>query len=109
MLCDIEMHHSPFGMHQNNKDVKNPGRSRGKGEEIDSANGLGFVPKKRSPCLRGWTLASFPIPVDSRLPSVRNHATISHIAVLLVALAAYSLGYENKVRFVRTFVPNFLG
>ena len=42
------------------------------------------------------------------LSSVRNHATISHIAVLLVALAAYRLNFTDKTRFVRTFVPNFL-
>jgi len=42
------------------------------------------------------------------LASVRNHATISHIAVLLVALAAHQLGYTDKTRFIRTFVPNIL-
>ncbi|MBU4212321.1 MAG: transposase [Verrucomicrobia bacterium] len=42
------------------------------------------------------------------LSSIRNHCTLSHIAVLLVALAAYKLGHADKVRFVRTFVPNFL-
>jgi hypothetical protein len=42
------------------------------------------------------------------LPSIRNHCTISHIAVLLVALAAHQLGHSDKIRFVRTFVPHFL-
>ena len=42
------------------------------------------------------------------LNSVRNHCTISHIAVLLVALAANKLGHNDKIRFVRTFVPDFL-
>jgi hypothetical protein len=42
------------------------------------------------------------------LSSVRNHCTISHIAVLLVAFAAHRLGYADKTRFVRTFVPHFL-
>jgi len=42
------------------------------------------------------------------LSSVRNHCTLSHIAVLLIALAAYKLGYKDKIRFVRTFVPHFL-
>ena len=42
------------------------------------------------------------------LHSVRNHCTISHIAVLLVALAAHKLDYDDKIRFVRTFVPYFL-
>ncbi|NCC62399.1 MAG: DDE transposase [Verrucomicrobiae bacterium] len=42
------------------------------------------------------------------LSSIRNHCTISHIAVLLVALAAHRLGQTDKIRFVRTFVPHFL-
>jgi len=42
------------------------------------------------------------------LASVRNHCTISHIAVLLVALAAHQLGHPDKIRFVSTFVPDFL-
>ncbi len=40
--------------------------------------------------------------------SIRNHCTISTIAVLLVALAAHELGYPDKIRFVRTLVPNIL-
>ena len=42
------------------------------------------------------------------LTSVRNHCTISHIAVLIVALAAHEFGHDEKIRFVRTFVPDFL-
>ncbi len=42
------------------------------------------------------------------LSSVKNHCTISHIAVLLVALAAHQLSHPDKIRFVRTFVPHFL-
>jgi hypothetical protein len=42
------------------------------------------------------------------LSSVRNHCTITHIAVLLVALAAHKLSHPHKIRFVRTFVPYFL-
>lgn len=42
------------------------------------------------------------------LSSIRNHCTIAHIAVLLVALAAHELGYDDRTRFVRTFVPNLL-
>lgn len=39
----------------------------------------------------------------------RNHATIvAHIAVLLVALTAHKLGQKDKIRFVKSFVPNFL-
>ena len=38
----------------------------------------------------------------------RNHATIAHISVLLVALTAYLTGHQDKMRFVKSFVPNFL-
>jgi len=38
----------------------------------------------------------------------RNHATIAHISVLLVALTAYKAGQKDKMRFVKSFVPNFL-
>ncbi|MBC8315004.1 MAG: transposase [Bacteroidetes bacterium] len=37
-----------------------------------------------------------------------NHATIAHISVLLVALTAYRTGQQDKIRFVKSFVPNFL-
>ena len=37
-----------------------------------------------------------------------NHATIAHISVLLVALTAYMNGQKDKMRFVKSFVPNFL-
>lgn len=42
------------------------------------------------------------------LASVRNHCTIAHIAILLVALTAHRLGFSDKIRFCRTLVPNFL-
>lgn len=42
------------------------------------------------------------------LASVRNHCTIGHIAVLLVALAAHRSGHPDKIRFICTFVPEFL-
>lgn len=38
----------------------------------------------------------------------RNHATIAHITVLLVALTAYKTGHKDKIRFVKSFVPNML-
>lgn len=37
-----------------------------------------------------------------------NHATIAHISVLLVALTAIQTGQQDKMRFVKSFVPNFL-
>lgn len=54
------------------------------------------------------------LAIAMQSPSVRgynaiaNHATIAHITVLLVALTAHYAGYQNKIRFVKSFVPNFL-
>jgi len=42
------------------------------------------------------------------IEAIRNYCTIAHITALLVALAAKRSGYEDKIRFVRSFVPNFL-
>lgn len=47
-------------------------------------------------------------PTVKGLRAVRNHCTIAHITVLLVALTAYRMGSDDKVRFVKSFVPNFL-
>ena len=47
-------------------------------------------------------------PTVRGLNANRNHATIAHISVLLVALTAYLTGQQDKMRFVKSFVPNFL-
>lgn len=47
-------------------------------------------------------------PTVKGLRAIRNHCTIAHITVLLVALTAHRMGYENKALFVKSFVPNFL-
>ena len=47
-------------------------------------------------------------PTVKGLRPIRNHCTIAHITVLLVALTAHRMGYKDKIRFVKTFVPNFL-
>jgi len=47
-------------------------------------------------------------PTVKGLRAVRNHCTIAHITVLLVALTAHRTGCEDKVRFVKSFVPNLL-
>ena len=47
-------------------------------------------------------------PTVKGLRAVRNHCTIAHITVLLIALTAHRMGYEDKIRFVKSFVPNFL-
>ena len=40
--------------------------------------------------------------------AIRNHCTIAHITVLLVALTAHRMGCDEKIRFVKSFVPHFL-
>lgn len=47
-------------------------------------------------------------PTVKGLRAVRNHCTIAHITVLLVALTAHRMGCDDKIRFVKSFVPNFL-
>ena len=42
------------------------------------------------------------------IDAIRNYCTVAHIAVLLVALAAKRSGHPDKIRFVRSFVPNIL-
>jgi hypothetical protein len=46
-------------------------------------------------------------PTVRGLNATRNHITIAHCAVLLVASAAHRDGQDDKLRFVRTYVPNF--
>jgi hypothetical protein len=43
-------------------------------------------------------------PVIERLP-IQNYCTIAHITVLLVALAAKRSGHDDKIRFVKSFIP----
>ncbi|GAJ03727.1 unnamed protein product, partial [marine sediment metagenome] len=40
------------------------------------------------------------------LRAVSNHCTIAHITVLLVALTAVKTGNKDKIRFVKSFLPN---
>jgi len=47
-------------------------------------------------------------PSVKGLRAVRNHCTIAHITVLLVALTAHRMGCKDKIRFVKSFVPHFL-
>lgn len=51
---------------------------------------------------------SMQTPTVRGLDATRNHCTIAHIAVLLVATAACRTGHPDKLAFVRTFVPNFM-
>lgn len=47
-------------------------------------------------------------PTVKGLKTIRNHATIAHISVLLVAMAASESGQRDKIRFIKSFVPNFM-
>jgi hypothetical protein len=47
-------------------------------------------------------------PTVKGLRAIRNHCTVAHITVLLVALTAHRMGYVDKIRFVKSFVPNFM-
>ena len=40
------------------------------------------------------------------LNATRNICTIAHITVLAIALAVVKTGHKNKVRFVKSFIPN---
>jgi len=40
------------------------------------------------------------------LKATANYVTIAHISVLLVALTAAKLGSKNKIRFIKSFLPN---
>jgi len=40
------------------------------------------------------------------LQAVSNHCTIAHITVLLIALTAAKTGNKDKIRFVKSFLPN---
>ena len=45
-------------------------------------------------------------PTVIGLTATQNHCTIAHITVLLVALTAHRLGYEDKIRYVKSFLPH---
>jgi len=48
-------------------------------------------------------------PTVIGLQATENHCTIAHVTVLLVALAAHQLGYKDKIRYVKSFLPKFAG
>ena len=45
-------------------------------------------------------------PSTRGLNATRNLCTIAHITVLIIALAAVKTGHKNKIRFVKSFIPN---
>jgi len=46
-------------------------------------------------------------PTVIGLLATKNHCTIAHMTVLLIALTAHRMGYENKIRYVKSFLPKF--
>ena len=48
-------------------------------------------------------------PTVNGLRATQNHCTIAHITVLLVALAAHQMGFEDEIRYVKSFLPKFAG
>ncbi len=46
-------------------------------------------------------------PTVVKLQATRNHCTIAHITVLLVALAAHRMGFSDKIRYVKSFLPKY--
>jgi len=47
-------------------------------------------------------------PTTRGFNAITNHSTIAHITVLLVALTAVKTGHQDKIRFVKNFLPKFL-
>jgi hypothetical protein len=46
-------------------------------------------------------------PTVRRLQANSNHCTIAHIATLLIAITAAKQGERDKIRWIKSFVPNF--
>jgi len=47
-------------------------------------------------------------PTVIGLQATQNHCTIAHMTVLLIALAAHRSGFDDKIRFVKSFLPKFV-
>jgi len=45
-------------------------------------------------------------PSIKGLNATANHCTIAHITVLLIALTATKTGHNDKIRFIKNFLPN---
>jgi hypothetical protein len=45
-------------------------------------------------------------PTVTGLAATKNHCTIAHMTVSLIALTAHQTGYEDKIRYVKSFLPN---
>jgi hypothetical protein len=47
-------------------------------------------------------------PTVIGLAATKNHCTIAHMTVLLVAMTAHRMGYEDKIRYVKSFLPSLI-
>lgn len=72
---------------------------------------FGDIYRKRTAIERSYSRL---LTITMQHPTVRglkansNHCTIAHIATLLVSLTAAKMGQKNKIRWIKSFVPNFL-
>jgi hypothetical protein len=81
-------------------------------EQIDyGSHAFKQIQKKRSSVERVFSrllCITMQDPPVTGIQAIRNHCTIAHITVLLVALAAKHSAHPDKTRFVRSFVPSLL-
>jgi len=59
-------------------------------------------------CFSRLLSISMQNPTTVGLNATRNHCTVAHITSSLVALTAYRSGQRDKIRFIKSFVPDFL-
>jgi hypothetical protein len=67
--------------------------------------------KKRTAIERSYSrllTVTMQHPTVRGLTANKNHCTIAHIATLLVALTAARMGEKDKIRWIKSFVPNIL-
>ena len=81
-------------------------------EQIDyGSHAFKEIQKKRSSVERVFSrllCIAMQDPPVTGIQAIRNHCTIAHITVLLVALAAKRSAHPDRTRFVRSFVPSLL-
>ena len=51
-------------------------------------------------------MISMQQPTVIGLVATKNQHALAHMTVFLVALTAHRLGYEAKIRYVKSFLPN---
>ena len=69
---------------------------------------------KNVPLFKAEDLPSRLLAISLQRPTVigltatKNHCTIAHMTVLLIALTAHRLGYEDKIRYMKSFLPSLV-